>query len=80
MAFNERMAGELYALADLIERWANIDRGNITPTEADAEAFGWDEGLEGFYCDHIARDEYYARLNDASLLRSRAKVLQGETE
>lgn len=75
------IAAELCALADKIERWANIDRGNITPTEADAELLGlYPEDIPSFEPDWIARDEYYARCADASLLRSRAKQLQGESE
>lgn len=66
---------ELNRLAGLIERWANIARGNITPEERDL--FFDEEILEPDWTPrYIGRDEYYARLNDAALLRSRAKEIQ----
>lgn len=68
---------ELRDQAEYIERWAHIDRGNIVPDELDAERYDLD--LEGWEPAYIGRDEFYARLADARLLRLRASDLSAET-
>lgn len=68
------VADELDRLAELIGRWAHIDRGNIYPTEEDAKILGVE--LEDFEPEYIDRDQYHARLADAALLRERAQQLR----
>lgn len=75
-AAGNAVADELDRQASLIERWANIDRGNILPTEEDVEVFSGIK-LEDFEPSYINRDQYDARLADATLLRVRARQLRG---
>ena len=72
--FNRILAAELDRMASKISRWADIDRGNITPTEDDAEYFDFE--LDDFEPEYINREQYCARNSDAWLLRRRAAELR----